>query len=216
MMAKLETFAESAREGKKKIRTRARLMDAAVTVIARSGLDLASVQDIAIEAEVANGTFYSHFRDKEEIVAAISHGIATDLARHMDEGSVDFKDAAHRVAYATQRFIQIAVSQPKWGWLYIHTFYHPKAVKRTSKRHIERDIKLGIEQKRFSVVPDEYLLNVILVIIKLAIHTQLTKSRKSGEALTATAAILRVLGMPADEAEAISRRASPGELDDAR
>src|SRR6478735_12606455 len=82
-MAKLETFADSAREGKKKVRTRAKLMDAAVTVIASRGLDLASVQDIASEADVANGTFYSHFRDKEEIVAAISHGIATDLARHM-------------------------------------------------------------------------------------------------------------------------------------
>ena len=100
-MARLETFADSAREGKKKVRTRAKLMDAAVTVIASRGLDLASVQDIASEADVANGTFYSHFRDKEEIVAAISHGIATDLARHMDEGSVDFKDAAYRVAYAT-------------------------------------------------------------------------------------------------------------------
>lgn len=211
-MAKLETFAESAREGKKKTRTRAKLMDAALTVIASRGLDLASVQDIATEADVANGTFYSHFRDKEEIVAAISHGIATDLARHMDEGSVDFKDAAYRVAYATQHFIQIAVSQPKWGWLYIHTFYHPKAVKRTSKRHIERDIKLGIEQKRFSIVPDEYLLNVILAIIKLAIHSQLTKKKKADEARTATAAILRVLGMEATEAEEITLRAFPGEV----
>lgn len=207
-MAKIESFAEVMKGEKKRQRTRARLMDAAVTVIASRGLESASVQEIAMEADVANGTFYSHFRDKEEIVAAIGQGIASDIAKHMDRTGVQFEDAAYRVAYATQCFIQIAVSQPKWGWMYIHTFYLPKSI-RFSSNKIESDIRLGIRQKRFTVKPDEYLLDLIAAIIKLAIMGQLTRKKSKDEGLSAAAAMLRVLGVSAQEAQRISEKVRP-------
>ena len=49
----------------KSARTRAQLMDAAIAVLARHGIEAASVNEIARAAGVANGTFYVHFRDKD-------------------------------------------------------------------------------------------------------------------------------------------------------
>jgi AcrR family transcriptional regulator len=53
------------------VRTRERIVAAATHVFARRGLHGARVADIAEEAGIAYGLVYHHFRNKEEILAAI-------------------------------------------------------------------------------------------------------------------------------------------------
>jgi TetR/AcrR family fatty acid metabolism transcriptional regulator len=53
------------------VRTRERIVAAATEVFARRGLHGARVADIAEEAGIAYGLVYHHFRNKEEILAAI-------------------------------------------------------------------------------------------------------------------------------------------------
>ena len=60
----------SARETQR-LETRARLFDAAVTEIGRSGLAGADVSTIAAAAGVARGTFYFHFPTKEHVVVEV-------------------------------------------------------------------------------------------------------------------------------------------------
>jgi AcrR family transcriptional regulator len=60
----------SAREAQR-LDTRARLFDAAVTEIGRSGLAGADVSTIAAAAGVARGTFYFHFPTKEHVVVEV-------------------------------------------------------------------------------------------------------------------------------------------------
>jgi AcrR family transcriptional regulator len=60
----------SAREAQR-LETRARLFDAAVTEIGRSGLAGADVSTIAAAAGVARGTFYFHFPTKEHVVVEV-------------------------------------------------------------------------------------------------------------------------------------------------
>lgn len=51
--------------------TRQRLLDAALTLIARKGLTEASVEDIAEEAGYSRGAFYSNFDDKASLLLAL-------------------------------------------------------------------------------------------------------------------------------------------------
>jgi AcrR family transcriptional regulator len=60
----------SAREAQR-LETRARVFDAAVTEIGRSGLAGADVSTIAAAAGVARGTFYFHFPTKEHVVVEV-------------------------------------------------------------------------------------------------------------------------------------------------
>jgi AcrR family transcriptional regulator len=53
------------------IRTRDALLDAGVTVAERHGLGGLSVNQVVVEAGVAKGTFYVHFRDRETFVDAL-------------------------------------------------------------------------------------------------------------------------------------------------
>jgi len=108
-------FAREARQGGKSERTRALLMDAATGVFARHGFDGASVSDIVREAEVANGTFYTHFADKGAIAAAVAYGIAQRLIRELDEAMVEVEDAVERVSFGARQFIELASRNPDWG-----------------------------------------------------------------------------------------------------
>lgn len=52
-------------------RTRAALLDAAVRLIAERGTRRTSMTDIAQAAGIAKGTLYNHFRNKDEVFAAL-------------------------------------------------------------------------------------------------------------------------------------------------
>lgn len=62
--------------------TRDKLIDAAFRVVARDGLEAASVKTIAAEAGVAPGLLHYHFPTKEAVlVAALRRGLAAYVAR---------------------------------------------------------------------------------------------------------------------------------------
>ncbi|HEY2706023.1 MAG TPA: TetR/AcrR family transcriptional regulator [Candidatus Dormibacteraeota bacterium] len=65
-----ESVPAGARRGRS-VRTRERIVAAATEVFARRGLHGARVADIAEAAGIAYGLVYHHFRNKEEILAAI-------------------------------------------------------------------------------------------------------------------------------------------------
>ena len=62
--------------GKQRIaaeRTRLKIMDAAEKLIAEHGFDNVTVDEIAAEAGVAKGSFYTYFKRKEDVVGEIAH-----------------------------------------------------------------------------------------------------------------------------------------------
>jgi AcrR family transcriptional regulator len=64
----------STRFDRRKQRTRQQIMDAAAALILEYGFDAVSIQEITDGADLGRGTFYLHFRDKEEVVARIIQG----------------------------------------------------------------------------------------------------------------------------------------------
>ena len=67
----------------KKQKKKAALMQAAYELFLKKGVPLTSVGDITARAAVAKGTFYLYFRDKEDILGAVS---AAALRQLLEEG----------------------------------------------------------------------------------------------------------------------------------
>ena len=67
----------------KKQKKKAALMQAAYELFLKKGVPLTSVGDITARASVAKGTFYLYFRDKEDILGAVS---AAALRQLLEEG----------------------------------------------------------------------------------------------------------------------------------
>jgi AcrR family transcriptional regulator len=66
----------------RKRRTRQQLRDAAVALVLERGYDAVSIQDITDRADVGRGTFYLHFRDKQEVIAVAIQDAFEVLALH--------------------------------------------------------------------------------------------------------------------------------------
>ena len=102
MTAQVGTSARNAR----RLRTRERILGAAVAEFKQSGMAGAEVSEIVSAAGVAHGTFYFHFPTKEHVLLEVERReearIATEFARFLEE-SRDLADAlatARRGAWA--------------------------------------------------------------------------------------------------------------------
>ena len=67
-------------EDRRIVRTHAALRDALVALVEERGLDAISVGDICAAANITRGTFYNHFKDKEDLVVFFEDQVIDDLA----------------------------------------------------------------------------------------------------------------------------------------
>ncbi len=65
--------------------TQRRLLKAARELFAEKGIDLTTIDDITQRADVAKGTFYYHFTDKNEVIAVLIRQVLSELVRLMEE-----------------------------------------------------------------------------------------------------------------------------------
>jgi AcrR family transcriptional regulator len=70
--------------------TRARLLESARLLFAKSGLHGVTTHDIAHSAEVASGTFYLHFKNKREVFREIVNASVAELIERIEKACVPF------------------------------------------------------------------------------------------------------------------------------
>ena len=94
-------------------KTRLDLLAAAERVIARKGYHSTRISDIAHEADVGLGTFYLHFKTKNEIfIELIEHG-ASELLAMIDEAKKGVADAAERLRISVETILDAAAENPE-------------------------------------------------------------------------------------------------------
>jgi AcrR family transcriptional regulator len=114
-----ETSAYGLRE-RKKLRTRATLIEAAADLCLRQGFDNTTVDQIATAADVSPRTFSRYFPTKDAVVAAIADEMDTYIARALEHQPTDITEydallLAHlevfgpELNYQTQAFKRMAV-----------------------------------------------------------------------------------------------------------
>lgn len=196
-------FAEKARGLGKAARTRAKLMDAAVALFARDGFEAASVNEIARLADVANGTFYSHFRDRDAIAEAVAWAVAKSVAAQMEQAMTSITDAAARVALATRSFVELGALRPDWGRTLFRAIWVYPDLRDGVGAFIRSDIERGLKQKLFTVRIDPMLIHVFGAMTLSALNARF---EGAGEEAGCRAAELQLcmLGVDADTAHRVA------------
>ena len=87
-------------------RTRARLLDAAKSVLEREGYHDLKTTDVTSEAELSNGTFYIYFRDKADLVLTLFDEVIEDNIAHIFEGESE-PDPFKAVLAANRRYVDL-------------------------------------------------------------------------------------------------------------
>jgi AcrR family transcriptional regulator len=199
-------FASQARERQKSARTRARLMDAAVEVFARRGIDAASVNEIAQAADVANGTFYNHFKHKDEIVGVVAFRIAGDVVRRIDQAMLDLEDPAERTSFATRQFVEIATATPEWGWALVRAVAYLPKLRRQVAAFARADIERGVREGVFKVEVDDLLVDLFSAMVVAAVLLRLQGEAEPDAGARVAEHQLRMLGVPPARARRVASR----------
>src|SRR5512135_2490565 len=134
---------------------RACLLEAALAVFARSGLDL-EVHDIASQAQVGVGTLYRHFSNREDLLRAIITAIVEDaltqirlaIQPYADDPRAALLALVSAGLYVQQQYQPVfaVVRDPRLAKLFDHSYGETRRTQflDQAKGIIERGIKAGI------------------------------------------------------------------------
>lgn len=91
---------------------RAALMQAAVRVFAEKGYHAATIRDIVAAADVAIGTFYFYFPDKETLFVYLYEETADFLLQAIQQAIASRATLTRQMTAAVQAYVNIAVYEP--------------------------------------------------------------------------------------------------------
>ena len=185
---------------RKRSRTRALILDTAIAVFAEKGIASGSVAEIAEAAGLSNGAFYYHFKNKAALLIAAGGAVAATLVAAVDDAISGIELGPQRVAVATILFIRRGVADPSWGPLIIQALNEMGEFREQISRGIQKDVRIGIKQGLFDSRRSHALFELLLGIVATAMRAQIESQGKVDGASLAADAILRVLGLPPQEA----------------
>ena len=96
----------------KKDAKRTAMMTAAMRVFAEKGYHAATVRDVVSEADVAIGTFYFYFPDKETLFVHLYEETADFLLQALEQAIRQRENLAEQVNQAVQAYINLAIYEP--------------------------------------------------------------------------------------------------------
>ena len=194
------------RAERRRLRTRARLLAAAREVFASQGVEAVTIQDITDAADVAKGSFYNHFDSKDAILRAVVEEILADLGRGLDVLSEPMRDDPARViAVCLRHTLRAFVEDPTLGWFALRAGDVIAIGDVALGVYGRRDVRRGIESGRFRFDDLELACTMIGGGAEALLRRRLEGALPAEADVAFTAHVLRLLGLPDDEASAISR-----------
>lgn len=212
------------RGARRKRETRARLLEAALRLMAEKGMEGVAINEITEAADVGFGSFYNHFESKEAIYAALNDWVFEDFADRLDRLVGDLADPAEVIAVSVRHTLLRAQREPVWGRFLMREGFSARAMSRGLGQRLLRDIQRGAAAQRFSVA--DPLLNFISAggTVLAAIAAELQFGVEPGEETArlkalgfdgehlperTAAVVLQALGLERTEAEQVAYRPLP-------
>ena len=122
----------------KQAHTRARLIEAAGKVFARSGLHQASIDDVAEEAGFTKGAFYANFESKEELFLAMLDERFVARLAELERATAGDEAPEEQARQAGTDFSRAISADPEWERLFFEFAAHAGRNERFRVELVER------------------------------------------------------------------------------
>jgi AcrR family transcriptional regulator len=191
--------------------TRQALIRAAREILAESDDTSVSIQAIADRADVGFGSFYNHFDSKTALFDQAVLDALDEYGQEIDARLSGVDDPAERVAFGVRLSAALADSHPEMMRILCHRgLGHIHSDRGLSPRALG-DIRTGQASGRFTVTDPEIALSALggSLLALLDLHLTRPGADRDATARTMAEMMLRMLGVPADEARDIAGRPLP-------
>jgi AcrR family transcriptional regulator len=201
------------RVDRRRMRTRTALIGAGQRLFAVKSIDGVTIDDIVEAADVAKGSFYNHFDDKESLAGTIVELVQGDCEREVNVANTDVVDAASRVARATAALIRYAKQHPDRYRSMVSLSTRRANIDSPINTGLRRDIEAGIASGHFSGITVKGGMLAVFGLIATAVEYQSTSKSPEIPAETAREIafmLLRALGVTDKRALVIADEAVHG------
>lgn len=197
--------ADRVRTGKR-AKTRDRLMDVALELLDGNGSEALTVLDVTKAAGLANGSFYYHFKHKEDLIDQLGYAIVNARMQRLTAELQSVPNAAERVAFGAVKLVYELEKKSVVSWLVLKALENPGLPREPLEAGLRSDIAFGVARGHFRIKPTEQLFHSIYAICASAVRARLER----GDALTLARETadhcLRLLGLPPEQSASVARK----------
>ncbi|WP_242128202.1 TetR/AcrR family transcriptional regulator [Sphingobium sp. Sx8-8] len=193
--------------GGRRDRTRQALIDAGLHLIARTSLSAVSIDEIVAEANVAKGTFYNHFVDKDELFNAIVDSVRHQVHSRVVAETKALPDPARKVARAFCVGLRYQLDHKEQVLFLMHSRFSIRPLNDPVDVGIVSYIAEGIASARFRLATTEGGVLLVHGLSGAAYAYSIDEADAFGivaRGQQLAAIMLRGLGLPTEEAEMIA------------
>ncbi len=101
------------RSDRRRVRNRDAILSAAETLFGARGIEAVSIDEIAEAADLAKGTVYNHFTDKDALAAEIAAAARADGEARVAEANAGMPDPVRRTIRGVLVFARFAAERPE-------------------------------------------------------------------------------------------------------
>ena len=186
----------------KRMRTRAALLRAAISVLGNESGRFATVDNVISESGMARGTFYNYFDSREQLFAAVAYELSHDFNSALEASLVGGADPAKRASTWVRQYLRRMRADRQWGWAFVNVSLNgPKLFGDETYNEALQTIAAGCATGIFKVGNREAALDIALGAVLVSAMTILKGSTKPDHPEATTELILRALGVPASQAQ---------------
>jgi AcrR family transcriptional regulator len=190
--------APSARYERARARTRTTLLGAARQALADSGVEGATIADIAARAGVSPGTFYNYFPD----VPAVIDALVDELIAYIDDVLDDVRtlDLAplERFAVGVDRLLRMPDRDPAWAWCLIR--FEPTVVRLRDALCERVALAPAPARRRPSARREVVVADILIGTMMTSMLSRLQGRADSTHNHLVAESLLRALGVGGDDA----------------
>src|SRR5208337_3791726 len=198
------------RSDRRMVRNRKALLSAAEKLIAEKGFERVTIDEIAETADLAKGTFYNYFDDKNQIATELALTIRQDLSNEVGTAQAGIEDPAARLVLGVCVFLRTAVTTPTHAAVVAHMYGQWVRPEAAGNRRLRKDLEDGYRMKRFSAARLDSAVVMTVGTVQAGIMRALELADSSAVrtlALELSGLVLRALGVKWNESQAIAAKA---------
>lgn len=200
-----------ARVGRRRSRTREALLAAGRTLFAQRDVDAVSIDEIVNLAEVAKGSFYNHFEDKEAFAREIGAEVRNRIEDLIIKATTGVTDPAQHVALGMCVFAHFANTSRDGARVLYKLNDGSTMVEAPINRRVCDVVRRGLEANRFRDVDVQFGVLLVMGQTVITVRHMLEERRVAPPVEVArlmAQTMLRALGVPLAEARRLSTRAA--------
>jgi len=194
---------------RRRAQTRQRLLKVAEEMVRARGIEAVTIDDIAEGADIARRSFYNLFQSKHDVLVPIARAHTRSLNRRIDRLIAGIADPAEVISLGLRHTLRGIAGDALCRWFVLHSGLPLDRLREGVGESGTRDIERGVREGRFSIpnvaVLEKLLSGAVIGMLSAYLAGALTLA----DVDDGVGYVLRVLGVPADEAREIARRPLP-------